>query len=48
MIKKTLVLDLDETLVHSTLEKMATTQAAFEIIRNDYIKSVYVTVRPGV
>ena len=41
------MLDLDETLVHSTMEKTATTQVSFEIITNDYIKSVYVTVRPG-
>lgn len=46
--KKTLVLDLDETLVHSSLQGTADPDLVFSLEIEDKTYSVFVNVRPGV
>jgi RNA polymerase II subunit A small phosphatase-like protein len=47
LINKTLVLDLDETLVHSSFVFMAGAQIKIPINVDGYECNVYVAVRPG-
>lgn len=48
MKKKTLVLDLDETLVHSTFQPAPVVDILVPVQIDDKISPVYVAVRPGV
>ena len=46
--KKTIVLDLDETLVHSSFTPLPTYDMVFPLSRDQMVQDVYVCVRPGV
>lgn len=46
--KKTLVLDLDETLVHSSFDPSQPHQFSFPVMLDGRVRQVYVSVRPGV
>lgn len=46
--KKTLVLDLDETLVHSSLQGLSDPDHVFSLEIEEKLYSVFVNVRPGV
>jgi RNA polymerase II subunit A small phosphatase-like protein len=45
--KKTLVLDLDETLVHSTLVPVEAPDIKFSVLLDSQVIDIYVTLRPG-
>lgn len=45
--KKTLVLDLDETLVHSTFQETPDADCIIPVTIEDNIYNVYVYIRPG-
>lgn len=45
--KKTLVLDLDETLVHSTFQEVANCQYVIPVVIDNSTYNVYVYLRPG-
>ena len=46
--KKTLVLDLDETLVHSSFSPLVRCDTVIPLQLNDTVSNVYVCVRPGI
>jgi RNA polymerase II subunit A small phosphatase-like protein len=46
MGRKTLVLDLDETLVHSSFKKVRNADIKQLIDLDGYIQTIYVNVRP--
>ena len=45
--KKTLVLDLDETLVHSTFQEVTNCQYVIPVVIENNTYNVYVYLRPG-
>ncbi|CAD8167349.1 unnamed protein product [Paramecium octaurelia] len=45
--RKTLVIDLDETLVHSSFEPMKINDLIVEVTMNDQKYKIYVNIRPG-
>lgn len=46
--KKTLILDLDETLVHCTFSKLEKADAVLQLLADHKEVLLYVTIRPGV